>query len=107
LSRAIRAQDIGEEIADLGLAKRSSTARRSAFGVAALRGRRKEKRGGNDAPWKDVENSKNKSEFPTLSTGLGNPAKNKNAGFPHFHHAGDGSISRPKDKNMKRKLNSS
>jgi hypothetical protein len=24
-----------------------------------------------------VENSKNKSEFPTLPTGLGNPAKNK------------------------------
>jgi hypothetical protein len=35
-----------------------------------------------------VENSKNKSEFPTLSTGLGNPAKT--AGFPHFHRAGDG-----------------
>jgi len=44
-----------------------------------------------------VENSK--SEFPTLSTGLGNPAKNKNAGFPHFHRAGDGFTSTRKDKN--------
>jgi hypothetical protein len=46
-----------------------------------------------------LENSKNQSEFPTLSTGLGNPAKNKDAGFPHFHRAGDGSISRPKENN--------
>jgi hypothetical protein len=43
------------------------------------------------APWKcrpveSVENSPN--EFPTLSTGLGNPAQN--AGFPHFHRAGGG-----------------
>jgi hypothetical protein len=37
-----------------------------------------------------VENLKN--EFPTLSTRLGNPAKNKNAGFPHFHRAGGGLI---------------
>jgi hypothetical protein len=44
-----------------------------------------------------VENSK--SEFPTLSTGLGNPAKNKNAGFPHFHRAGGGFTSTRKDKN--------
>jgi hypothetical protein len=44
-----------------------------------------------------VENSK--SEFPTLSTGLGNPAKNKNAGFPHFHSAGGWFISTRKDKN--------
>jgi hypothetical protein len=33
-----------------------------------------------------VENSK--SEFPTLSTALGNPAKG--AGFPHFHSDGGG-----------------
>jgi len=33
-----------------------------------------------------LENSKD--EFPTLSTGLGNPAHN--AGFPHFHRAGGG-----------------
>jgi hypothetical protein len=33
-----------------------------------------------------VENSQ--SEFPTLSTGLGNPAKG--AGFPHFHRADGG-----------------
>jgi hypothetical protein len=44
-----------------------------------------------------VENSKNQSEFSTLSTGLGNPAKNKSAGFPHFHRAGGGSISLGKD----------
>jgi hypothetical protein len=37
-----------------------------------------------------VENSKNQSEFSTLSTELGNPAKTKNAGFPHFHRAGGG-----------------
>jgi len=43
-----------------------------------------------------VENSK--TEFPTLSTGLGNPAKNKNTGFPHFHRAGGGYISQAKDK---------
>jgi len=53
--------------------------------VAALRELRDEERRGNDAPWKAWKNSK--SEFPTLSTGLGNPAKNKNAGFPHFHRA--------------------
>ena len=40
-----------------------------------------------------------KSEFPTLSTGLGNPAKNKSAGFPHFHRAGGGFISSLKNKN--------
>jgi hypothetical protein len=45
-----------------------------------------------------VENSKTQSEFSTLSTGLGNPAKNKSAGFPHFHRAGGGSISLGKDK---------
>jgi len=37
-----------------------------------------------------VENSKTPGEFSTLSTGLGNPAKTKTAGFPHFHRAGDG-----------------
>jgi hypothetical protein len=35
---------------------------------------------------KSVENSK--TEFPPLSTGLGNPAHD--AGFPHSHRAGDG-----------------
>jgi hypothetical protein len=45
-----------------------------------------------------VENSKNQSEFSTLSTGLGNPAQNKSAGFPHFHRASGGSISLGKDK---------
>jgi hypothetical protein len=40
-----------------------------------------------------VENSKTKTEFSTLSTGLGNPAKSKDAGFPHFHRAGGGSLS--------------
>jgi hypothetical protein len=45
-----------------------------------------------------VENSKSQNEFPTLSTGPGNPAKNKDAGFPHFHRAGDGFISIAKDK---------
>jgi hypothetical protein len=33
-----------------------------------------------------VENSQN--EFPTFSTGLGNPAND--TGFPHFHRAGGG-----------------
>jgi len=37
-----------------------------------------------------VENSKTKNEFSTLPTGLGNPAKNQSAGFPHFHRAGGG-----------------
>jgi hypothetical protein len=41
---------------------------------------------------------KNKGEFSTLSTGLGNPAKTKDAGFPHFHRAGGGSIEREKAK---------
>jgi hypothetical protein len=45
-----------------------------------------------------VENSKTKSEFSPLSTGLGNPAKSKDAGFPHFHRAGDGLTSPRKDK---------
>jgi hypothetical protein len=36
-----------------------------------------------------LENSK--GEFPTLSTVLGNPAKD--AGFPQFHSAGGGSLS--------------
>jgi hypothetical protein len=51
-------------------------------------------------PWKcrpveSVENSKD--EFPTLPTGLGNPAPN--AGFPHLHSAGGGFTSTRKDKN--------
>jgi hypothetical protein len=41
---------------------------------------------------------KNQSEFSTLSTGLGNPAKNQSAGFPHFHRADGGFISLGKDK---------
>jgi hypothetical protein len=39
-----------------------------------------------------VENSK--SEFPTLSSALGNPAKS--AGFPHFH-SDDGGYLTPKN----------
>jgi hypothetical protein len=50
-----------------------------------------------------VENSK--SEFPTLPTGLGNPAKC--AGFPHFHSAGGGFNLQGRRKKMKRKSNSS
>jgi len=51
-----------------------------------------------------VENSK--SEFPTLSTGLGNPANC--AGFPHFHRAGGGIyIQKKGQKKMKPKPNSS
>jgi hypothetical protein len=50
-----------------------------------------------------VENSK--SEFPTLSPGLGNPAKY--AGFPHFHRAAGEFISTVKDQQMKPKPNSS
>jgi hypothetical protein len=52
------------------------------------------------APWKcrPLESAENsKDEFPTLSTGLGNPAPN--AGFPHFHRAGGGFTSTGKDKN--------
>jgi len=45
-----------------------------------------------------VENSKNQSEFSTLSTGLGNPAKSQDAGFPHSHRAGDGLTLTRKDK---------
>jgi len=37
-----------------------------------------------------VENSKTKSEFSTLSTGLGNPARAKTPDFSHFHRAGGG-----------------
>src|SRR5438093_192581 len=37
--------------------------------------------------------------YRTLSTRLGNPAKNKSAGFPHFHRAGGGFISSLKNKN--------
>jgi len=54
-----------------------------------------------------VENAKTKSEFSTLSTGLGNPAKTKEAGFPHFHRAGGGFISSGKHKKMSPKPNSS
>jgi hypothetical protein len=69
-----------------------------ARGVPALGERRDEKRGGNDAPWKAWKTPKNKTEFSTLPTGLGNPAKNKDAGFPHFHRADGGVISTAKDK---------
>jgi hypothetical protein len=50
-----------------------------------------------------VENSNR--EFPTLSTGLGNPANC--AGFPHFHRADGGFYSLSKgEENMKPKLHS-
>jgi hypothetical protein len=39
-----------------------------------------------------------KPKFFTLSTGLGNPAKNQSAGFPHFHRADGGGRSLRKDK---------
>jgi hypothetical protein len=35
-----------------------------------------------------VEKSKSNSDFSTVSTALGNPAKSKSAGFPHSHSAG-------------------
>jgi hypothetical protein len=35
-----------------------------------------------------VEKSRTKSDFPTVPTALGNPAKN--AGFPHSHSDGGG-----------------
>jgi hypothetical protein len=54
-----------------------------------------------------VENSKTKSEFSTLPTGLGNPARIKSAGFPHFHRAGGGLYLTQKGQNMKPKRNSS
>ncbi len=44
------------------------------------------KRCGNDAPWKAWKTPK--TEFPTLSPALGNPAKN--ARFPHSHSADGG-----------------
>jgi hypothetical protein len=51
-----------------------------------------------------VENSK--SEFPTLSTGLGNPPKT--AGFPHFHRADGGFYSQGRrEEKMQSKPNSS
>jgi hypothetical protein len=54
-----------------------------------------------------VENSKTKSELSSLSTGLGNPAKTKSAGFPHFHRAGGGLYLTRKGQNMKPKRDSS
>jgi hypothetical protein len=39
------------------------------------------------------------SEFPPLSTGLGNPAKNQDAGFPHSHRADGRFISTATEKN--------
>jgi len=50
--------------------------------VATLRELQGEERHGNDAPWKAWKTQKPKSEFPTLSTRLGNPAKTK---APDFH----------------------
>jgi hypothetical protein len=41
---------------------------------------------GNDAPWKAWKTQT--ASFPTLSTGLGNPARS--AGFPHSHRADGG-----------------
>jgi len=82
-----------------GEAREGKAATSARTGVAALRERRDEKRRGNDAPWKAWKTPKAKNEFPTLSTGLGNPAKNQDAGFPHFHRADGGSISTRKDKN--------
>jgi hypothetical protein len=43
---------------------------------------------GNDAPWKAWKSQK--ADFPTLSTALGNPAKNPNAGFPQSHSVDGG-----------------
>jgi len=50
--------------------------------VATLRELQGEERRGNDAPWKAWKTQKPTSEFSTLSTGLGNPAKTK---APDFH----------------------
>jgi len=58
-------------------------------------------------PWKAWKTQKKQSEFSTLSTGLGNPAKNKSVGFPHFHRAGGEAYLTLKGQNMKAKLNSS
>jgi hypothetical protein len=54
-----------------------------------------------------VENSKNQSEFSTLSTGLGNPAKNKSAGFPHSHRADGGFHTQDGEEKMQPQPNSS
>jgi hypothetical protein len=83
---------LGEEALDLAKSKKKP--KKNNLGgdertlrVAALRDA---ERCGNDAPWKAWKTQKSKSEFSTLSTGLGNPAKTKSAGFPHFHRAGGG-----------------
>jgi hypothetical protein len=47
--------------------------------------------GGQSLPARALHSgSKNRNEFPTLSSALGNPAKNKDAGFPHSHSDGKG-----------------
>ncbi|HVB28753.1 MAG TPA: hypothetical protein VNG91_02970 [Terriglobia bacterium] len=51
-------------------------------GATALRARRDEKRGGNAAPWEAWKTEK--TEFPTLSTGLGNPAQKQRRRIPTF-----------------------
>jgi hypothetical protein len=43
-------------------------------------------RGGNDAPWKAWKTQK--ASFPLFPPGL--EIRQKAAGFPHFHRAGDG-----------------
>jgi hypothetical protein len=58
----------------------------------AVAKKRRAGRCGNDAPWKAWKTQK--SEFPTLSTALGNPAKG--AGFPHFHSDGGGCLTHEK-----------
>jgi len=65
--------------------------------VAALRAQRDEERRGNDATWKAWKTQK--ASFPLFPPGLGNPAKNQSAGFPHFHRAGGGFIASQKNKN--------
>jgi hypothetical protein len=80
-------------------AKKEPRRRWTRQGVSTLRELQGEQRRGNDAPWKAWKTPKSQSEFSTLSTGLGNPANNKGAGFPHFHRAGGGSIFLGRTKN--------
>jgi hypothetical protein len=54
-----------------------------------------------------VENSKNKDEFPTLPTGLGNPAKNKAPDFHISHRAGRRAYIRRRKSQMALEQNSS
>jgi hypothetical protein len=94
---ATLAQDFGEKSSVFGQERKKAGDGREKQNtnertdrVAALRAHRDGRRGGNDAPWKAWETPKAKNEFSTLSTGLGNPAKNNDAGFSHFHRAGGG-----------------